>query len=102
MPKKIIGNNLTPQKVKNLEKVGAIALVFNLRKKTEYGGKIEKALDTKYSTAEKTPDYGGNILVSERGKLRRRSHDCGDSSCGGLGDVFYVSGMELKSISQEC
>jgi hypothetical protein len=96
----VIGNNLTPQKVRQLEKISVVAIKFTLGKKTRYGEKIESALNKKYSIEGKEPDYGGNIILFEKGRLVRETHDCRDSSCGGLGVTFYVSGQELQKIAK--
>jgi len=99
VPTEVLGNNLNPLMVKILKNRSEVALRFSAGKITEYGRKVERKLKLKYETERSKPDYGGNILVHEGEILRRKSHDCGDSCCPGLSDIFYISGEELERIA---
>jgi len=91
MPAEIIGNTLTPKVLISLEKLYEVAIKFTPEKMTELGKKIESELNGRYGTKGLESDYGGNRFRFEAEKLRCRSHDCGNTYCEGLEEIYYVS-----------
>ena len=101
MPKKISGNKLTSKEVQLLKKSDEIIITFSpFEKSTGYSERVESELRRRYGTDGMEPDYGGNRFRYEGDKIRCRSHDCGDTSCRGLGETYYVSGEELQEIAK--
>ena len=100
MPKEIIGNRLTSEKIKILGNSDEIAIKFSpFEGYTEIGKKIESELRRRYGTDGIEPDLDGNKMRYEGEKRRSWSHDCGSTYCNGLGDTYYVSGKELQEIA---
>jgi hypothetical protein len=100
-PLELSGNKLTPKNVRTLVDYENIVVKFGLGETSVYGKRVEDWLKERFDTKGKTPDYGGNIFVYKEDKLKRKTHDCGDSTCRGLEDTFHVSGGELKAITFE-
>lgn len=100
MPAEILGNDLTPKKIEYLPKSEIIIKFTPFIKQNKFSKKIEKELRRRYGPEGKEPDYSGNRLRFEGNKLRCMSHDCGDPSCEGLGDIYYVSGKEILEIAK--
>ena len=100
MPLEILGNTLSPKIIDNLLGGGKIAIRFTSESKTGYAKRIERALNSRFRVEDSTPDYGGNRFAYEGKVLRRKSHDCGNSDCGGLGETYYVIKKELEEIAK--
>jgi hypothetical protein len=100
MNRKILGNTLTPEKIRLLVNIDNIIIKFSpFKESTDFSKIIENKLRKKFGTNGLEPDYGGNKFRFEGNKLRCRSHDCGDTLCQGLGETYHVSGEELQKIA---
>lgn len=100
-PLELSGNKLTPKDVRTLVNDENVVVRFGLGETTDYGKRVEYWLKERFDTKDKRPDCGGNIFVYKGEKLKRKTHDCGDPSCCGLEDTFYVGGGKLKAITFE-
>ena len=101
MTKKISGNLLNPEDIRFLVNLNEIMIKFSpFEDHTPFGRKIENTLKKKFGTNGVEPDLGGNKFRLENGKIRCITHDCGNTCCSGLGDIFYVSGEELREIAK--
>jgi hypothetical protein len=101
MSKKVLGNLLTLEDVRFLVKLNEIMIKFSpFENHTVLGKRIEEKLKKRFGTNGMEPDLGGNKFRLENGKIRCMTHDCGNTCCSGLGDIFYVTGEELQEIAK--